>query len=143
MMKKRYVVVLISALFISTSTPVLSETKLKDSSEITFSLREIMNKMDHDMQLISNAISREDWSLIEKLAPEIANHKQPKFNDTLLTLFKIYDDKAHQAAEDLKIAAADKNGYNVINKFSNLQTTCLICHQSFRKPYRDHLQTLE
>ena len=142
-MTKQCFTIFIYALFLCVSPQVLSETESNNTPKIASSLREIMRGMDKDLQLISNAISREDWSLIEELASEVENHEQPKFNDELLTLFKIYDDKTHLAAKDLKTAAAEKNGYNVINQFSNLQTTCLICHQSFRKPYRDYLQRLK
>ena len=80
-MKKRYLTIFVSTLFICISTQVLSNPDSNSTDEVASSLREIMRGMDKDMQLISNAISREDWNLVEELSPEIANHKQPKFND--------------------------------------------------------------
>lgn len=35
-------------------------------------------------------------------------------------------------------AAEEKNGEKVIAEFQKMQTSCLGCHQAFRKPFVEH-----
>lgn len=110
-------------------------------------LRKIMQDMSKNMQVITDAISREDWKLIEKTAPLIADHPQPPLSEkvrimafagTNMGAFKSFDGKTHKAASVLGETATQEDGVAVIKDFATLQNTCLMCHQSFRKPFQKH-----
>lgn len=110
-------------------------------------LRKIMQDMGKNMQGIADGISREDWEMVGKLAPLIADHPQPPLAEKLRILsfvgtdtgkFKGHDEKTHQAAQALEQAAARSDGPAVIASFATLQNSCLACHQSFRKPFMEH-----
>ncbi len=110
-------------------------------------LRKIMQDLGKNMQDITSGISREDWEMVGNIAPLIADHPQPplvekvrilKFVGTDVAKFKGYDEQTHQAAQALEQAAAHGDGQAVISSFATLQSTCLACHQSFRKPFVEH-----
>lgn len=110
-------------------------------------LRKIMQDLGKNMQAITDGISREDWEQVEKIAPQVADHPQPPFGEKIRILsfvgtdvskFKRYDGKTHDAARALEDAAKNKDGPAVISAFSALQTTCLACHQNFRKPFLEY-----
>jgi cytochrome c556 len=110
-------------------------------------LQRIMKDMGKNMQVIADGISREDWKLVEKTAPLIADHPQPPvfekvkilaFVGTDVSKFKGYDGKTHEAARVLGESAAREDGYAIISDFATLQNTCLMCHQSFRKKFQEH-----
>ncbi|MCW8935557.1 MAG: cytochrome c [Gammaproteobacteria bacterium] len=130
---------------IITSGQVFAETSA-DSTE-PLALRKIMQDLGKNMQSITDGISREDWQLVEKIAPLVADHPQPPFFEkvrilsfvgTNVSRFKEYDGKTHDAASVLAEVAAEKDGYGVILAFSELQKTCLACHESFRKSFQQH-----
>lgn len=110
-------------------------------------LRKIMQEMGKSMQAMTDGISREDWEVVARMAPLIANHPQPPLAEKLRILsfvgseagqFKGYDEKISQAAQALEQAAMRSNGQTVISSFAALQNSCLACHQSFRKPFVEH-----
>jgi len=110
-------------------------------------LQKIMKDMGKSMQVIADGISREDWQLVEKTAPLIADHPQPPvvekvkilaFVGTDVSKFKDYDGKTHEAARVLGESAAREDGYAIISDFATLQNTCLMCHQRFRKSFQEH-----
>ncbi|HEY0824188.1 MAG TPA: cytochrome c, partial [Ramlibacter sp.] len=110
-------------------------------------LRKIMRDLGHDMEAVSGAISREDWTAIAKLAPRIASHPQPPAGEKLRILsfagsnasaFRAHDQRTHDAALALQEAAARADGKGVIAAFATLQNTCLACHQAFRPSFVEH-----
>lgn len=110
-------------------------------------LRKIMQDLSKNMQSVTDGISREDWDMVGKIAPLIADHPQPPLGEKMRILifagtavgkFKGYDKKTHQAARALEQAALRSDGKTVISSFASLQNTCLSCHQSFRKPFVEH-----
>lgn len=110
-------------------------------------LRKVMQELGKDMQLITGGISREDWALVAKTAPRIATHPQPPATEKMRIMafmgadmgkFKGHDGKTHQAAHDLEHAAMQNDGNGVITAFATLQSSCLACHQAFRKPFVEH-----
>lgn len=110
-------------------------------------LRKIMQDLGKDMQTVTDGISREDWALVAETAPRIAAHPQPPMGERMRILafvgsdagkFKEYDKQTHQAARALEKAAIHSDGQAVISNFATLQTTCLACHQQFRKPFQEH-----
>ncbi len=123
--------------------------RAETTSEIVkpLALRKIMREMGKDMQRITDGIAHEDWAVITKISPGIADHPQPPLPEKIRILafvgadtrkFKGYDKKTHQAAQELKVAAARQDGLAVISAFATLQNSCLACHQSFRKPFKEH-----
>lgn len=110
-------------------------------------LRKIMKDLGGSMQAVTGAISMEDWPLIEKTAPLIADHPQPPMTEKLRIIafmgtdmgkFKGYDAKVHEAADSLGKAAKAQDGPAVIAAFNTVQTACYGCHRDFRKQFLQH-----
>ncbi|APR04161.1 cytochrome c [Thauera chlorobenzoica] len=110
-------------------------------------LRKIMQDMGKNMQAITDGISREDWEAVARAAPLIADHPQPPLTEKMRILsfvgsdagkFKSHDEKMKRVARTLQDAALRDDGEAVIASFATLQSSCLICHQSFRKPFLEH-----
>lgn len=110
-------------------------------------LRKIMQDMGKNMQIITDGLSREDWKMVAKVAPLLADHPQPPMVEKIRILkffgvnagkFKEHDEKTHQVARALEQAAMRNDGQAVISSFATLQNSCLACHQSFRKPFVEH-----
>lgn len=110
-------------------------------------LRLIMRELGKNMQIVTDGISREDWELIAKTAPKIADHRQPPMTEKIRILayvgtdagrFRGYDGETHEAAKAMEAAARRGDGQAVIASFATVQTKCLACHQAFRKPFVEH-----
>lgn len=110
-------------------------------------LQKIMKDLGKNMQVVTDGISREDWALVEKTAPLIADHPQPPFSEKIrimsfvgtdMAKYKAYDGEAHDQAQVVGTAAKAKNGPGVILAFQKLQTNCYNCHSEFRKPFVAH-----
>lgn len=135
-----------AGLFFSAPSGVaLAETGAQTAKALA--LRNIMKELGANMQVITDGISREDWALIEKTAPLIADHPQPPISEKLRIIsfmggdmgrFKGYDEGTHKAAEELKQAAGTRDGHSVITSFQRLQMTCYGCHHEFRQPFLKH-----
>ncbi|MBI5005870.1 MAG: cytochrome c [Nitrosomonadales bacterium] len=109
--------------------------------------QKVMKELGRNMQVVADAISREDWELVAKTAPLIAQHPQPpaeekqrivSFMGARMPKFKSFDMQTHEAAHELEHAAHEKNGQGVIDAFHKVQTSCLGCHQAFRAPFVKH-----
>lgn len=107
----------------------------------------VMKDLGKHMQTIAGAISYEDWALVAETAPLIAAHPQPPLTEKARILsfigsdmskFKSFDMQTHEAAHEMQHAAHEKNGVEVISAFQKVQTGCLGCHQTFRKPFVEH-----
>lgn len=118
-----------------------------DTPAQPLALRKIMRDMGKNMQAITGGISSEDWDLVTKFAPLIAVHPQPPpeekvrivtFFGAEMGRFKGLDEKSSQAAQELEQSAKRRDGPAVIGAFATLQNSCLACHQSFRKPFKEH-----
>jgi len=110
-------------------------------------LRKIMQELGKDMQAITEAIAHEDWMLVAKVAPQIAEHPEPSAIEKMRILthigtdagkFESHDEITHLAARTLEQVALRCDGLGVIAAFANLQNGCLACHQSFRNPFVEH-----
>ncbi len=118
-----------------------------NSSDEPLALRLVMQELGNEMQVVTDAISREDWGRVADSAPRIADHPKPPFGEKLRILtfvgsdvsrFKALDKQTHQAAKELEQAAMRGDGQAVITSFAGLQNSCLACHQTFRKPFVEH-----
>ncbi len=110
-------------------------------------LQKIMKDLGRHMQTVADGISREDWELVAKTAPLIAEHPQPPFGEKARILgfvganmgkYKAHDGRTHDAALALGRAARLKDGPGVIAAFAELQTRCHDCHREFRRPFVEH-----
>src|SRR3546814_9385357 len=108
-----------------------------------------MEELGRNLEAVTGAISREDWALVEELAPGIAHHAQPPAMEKMRILkwlgadagkFRTLDARVERAANDMAAAAAGGNGQEVIRAFSEVQQACLDCHQQFRKPFVEHFR---
>jgi cytochrome c556 len=128
---------------LTAGTPALAAAE----SDQPLAMRGIMQDLGRHMQTVTLAIAREDWALVEKTAPLIAQHPQPplmektrilRFVGTNMGKYKSHDHKTHEAAHELAQAAKNKDGMAVIAAFQSVQTGCYGCHQEFRKPFVEH-----
>ncbi len=110
-------------------------------------LQKVMKDLGKNMQVITDGISREDWELVEKTAPLIADHPQPPFSEkmrimgfvgTNMARFKAHDGETHDQAQAVGKAAKTRDGQGVILAFQKLQTSCYNCHSEFRQPFVAH-----
>ncbi len=110
-------------------------------------LQGIMKKMGQNMGVIAEEISKENWKTIEGVALEIAEHPTPPFSEKIkimafagsnITYFKEYDAITHKTATRLAETARMGQGDEVIELFSELQKSCLACHQMFRESFKTH-----
>jgi cytochrome c556 len=109
--------------------------------------QKVMRELGKNMQIITDGISHEDWELVAKAAPMIAEHPQPplaektrivSFMGAEMPKFKSFDMQTHEAAHDLIHAAHEKDGQKVIEAFHKVQSSCLSCHQAFRAKFVEH-----
>lgn len=107
-------------------------------------LRGIMKEMGRGMQAIVVGTSQEDYAAVEKAALAIAGHPQPPVGEKLRVMsfvgtdaprYKAMDGEVHANAMALAGASRRGNGEDVITAFQKLQSSCLACHQTFRKPF--------
>jgi len=110
-------------------------------------LQGIMKDMGRNMQVIVDGLSREDYAVVEKAALAIAVHPQPPAGEKMRFMgfvgsnaprFKAFDGETHDNATALAKASKSGNGEDVIASFQKLQSSCLACHQAFRKPFQEH-----
>ena len=110
-------------------------------------LQKIMKDLGAHMQTVTDGISREDWALVGKTAPLIAEHPQPPLTEKMRIMgfmgsdmgkFKAFDEQTHEVAHEMMQAAQAKDGQKVIASFQRVQTSCLGCHQAFRTLFVEH-----
>ncbi len=110
-------------------------------------LQGIMKDMGRNMQAIVDGLSREDYAKAERAALAIADHPQPPVGEKMRVMgfvggnaprFKAFDGETHENAKALAKASKNGNGEGAIDAFHKLQTSCLACHQAFRKPFQEH-----
>ena len=142
---KRVALVVLMTILTAISSATWAEEN--DSAVKALSLRNIMQELSNNMQIVTDAISREDWEQVVRTAPQIANHPQPPIAEKMRILgfagsnvsnFKSFDKQTHQAAKELEEIAMRKDGKGVIAQFATLQNSCLACHQSFRETFKEH-----
>jgi cytochrome c556 len=106
-----------------------------------------MQNLFINMQIIKHGISIEDWELVAETAKLITDHPQPPFTEKLRILtfagsnagkLKDYDKKNQQAAQELRSVAAAQGGPAAVSAFTTLEKSCLACHESFRKAFKEH-----
>jgi cytochrome c556 len=124
-----------------------NDSAIAEPAAEPLALRKVMKELGSNMQAVTDGISREDWMLIEKTAPLIAEHPQPPLLEKMrimsfmggnMARFKAYDGETHQAAMTLGQAAKGKDAPAAIAAFQVLQTACHACHRDFRKPFLQH-----
>ena len=107
-------------------------------------LRSVMERLGRDMQAVTGAISKEEWTLVAELAPKIAKHAEPPLGEKMRILgwlgtdagkFRGFDGQVQDAASAMGDAAKRGDGQAVIAAFSKTQQRCLACHQSFRQSF--------
>lgn len=110
-------------------------------------LQGVMEELGREMQAVTAAISREDWALVGELAPRIARHAEPPLAEKMRILawlggdagqFRGLDGRVHDSATAMGQAALRSDGQAVITAFSQVQQSCLGCHQKFREPFARH-----
>ena len=110
-------------------------------------LRKIMQDMDKNMHSMADAISQKDWPLVERIAPLIADHRQPPFFEkmrimgfvgTNISKYKAYDGSVVEQAQAIGKAAKSNDVQGTELMFRTLQASCDSCHNEFQKPFVAH-----
>lgn len=110
-------------------------------------LRKIMQDMDKNMHSMADAISQKDWPLVERIAPLIADHRQPPFFEkmrimgfvgTSVSKYKAYDGSVVEQAQAIGKAAKSNDVQATELMFRTLQASCDSCHNEFQKPFVAH-----
>lgn len=110
-------------------------------------LQAIMKELERNMQLAADGIAHEDWDLVARTAPLIADHPQPSLTEKMRILafaganvakFKAYDRETHDQALAVRNAARARDRQGVLLAFHTLQASCVDCHSEFLKPFREH-----
>lgn len=112
-------------------------------------LRTIMRDMGQNMQVIADAVSREDWTLVAKTAPLLTHRPQPSMAEKVRLLgflgtnagaFRGYDKQTRQAAQALEQAARRRDGEATVAAFATLERSCLGCHRDFRQLFVERVR---
>ena len=107
-------------------------------------LRTIMRDMGKNMQVIADAILREDWARVARTAPLLADRPQPSMAEKIRLLgflgtnageFRSYDKNTRDAVQALELAAMRGDGKASIAAFATLEASCLGCHRDFRTSF--------
>lgn len=110
-------------------------------------LQGVMQQLGHDMQAVTGAIATEDWFSVAQLAEKIAQHAEPPLAEKVRILawlgsdaksFRGLDGQLKDAANTLANTAKSNEGRAIITAFSEVQHSCLACHQEFREPFVKH-----
>lgn len=110
-------------------------------------LRKIMQDLEKNMHLMADGIAREDWPLVERIAPRIANHPQPPFIEKMRIMgfvgthigkYKAYDSSIDEHAQAVGKAAKSRDSHGAMLMLQKLQTSCDNCHNEFQKPFVAH-----
>lgn len=113
----------------------------------SMALQNVMATLGRDMQAVAGAISREDWTEVARLAPDISYHPEPPLSEKVRILawlgkdigrFRSFDGQVHEEATAMGEAATRGDGPAVITRFAKVQQSCLACHQIFRKSFQEH-----
>lgn len=148
-MKQRHPFIAFSAVALAAAllACTIASASADEAKPKALALRKIMQDMGKSMQGITDAISREDWAMVAKVAPLIGGHQQPPMAEKMRILgfigseagtFKRHDEQVQQSAKALQQAAARGDGQAVISSFAALQGSCLACHQKFRQQVVEH-----
>lgn len=126
------------------ATAVRAET---DQPVKPLALQGVMQQLGHAMQAVTGAIATEDWFSVAQLAEKIAQHAEPPLSEKVRILawlgsdaksFRGLDGQLKDAANTLADTAKSNAGRAVITAFSEVQHSCLACHQKFREPFVNH-----
>lgn len=109
-------------------------------------LRTIMRDMGRNMQVIGDAIAREDWARVARTTALLVDRPQPSMSEKFRLLgflgtnaaaFRGYDKQTRHAVQALERAAMRGDDKAVIAAFVRLEGSCLGCHRDFRKPFQE------
>jgi hypothetical protein len=108
-------------------------------------LRFLMTSLGQDMSRVGDGLWREDFTMVEKAAVDIADHPRITPNEVAairaalesgFQQFVAIDKVVHQTASQLARAAAQKNLARVLELQGRLQQACVACHTAYRADVR-------
>lgn len=137
----------LKSIFTIAALLLISTTSSAQQTPQALHLKRVMQNLSKHMQSTTDAIAREDWDMVVKLAPQIGQHEEPPTAEKLRILaylgkdaarFRSYDHKTHEAADEMRQAALKQDGKAVIKAYSAIQNNCLACHSNFRSGFQKH-----
>lgn len=146
---KYFSTVVTAVLLFVFATAVRAET---DQPVKPLALQGVMQQLGHDMQVVTGAIATEDWFSVVQLAEKIAQHAEPPLSEKVRILawlgsdaksFRGLDGQLKEAASTLADTAKSNEGRAIITAFSEVQHSCLACHQAFRESFVEHFYRIQ
>lgn len=137
----------LKSIFTIAALLLISTTSSAQQTPQALHLKRVMQNLSKHMQSTTDAIAREDWDMVVRLAPQIGQHEEPPTAEKLRILaylgkdaarFRSYDHKTHEAADEMRQAALKQDGKAVIKAYSAIQNNCLACHSNFRSGFQKH-----
>jgi cytochrome c556 len=120
---------------------IAKESDLSKPNAAKGSLKLVMQGLLADTQALTAAMLMEDFTSIEKIAKEIADHPKPILETRMklmkamgaeMAKFKIHDGVVHGAAVDMVKNAQNKDIIAIGENFQNMIGGCVSCHSEFK-----------
>jgi len=140
-LKKILITSSIIALIATVNFSSASENSLLKKSAAEGSLKLVMQGLLVDTQQLTSAMLTEDFTLIEKIAKNIADHPKPSMATRMKLMkamgaemgkFKANDGVVHGAAVAMVKSAQNKDIKAVGDNFQTMISGCLSCHGEFK-----------
>lgn len=137
---KKYLLATSFAILSITNISMAHNTQINPSNTES-SLKEVMQGLLKDTQMLTAAMLNEDFTLIAVQANKIAKHPKPSMAIRMKIMkslgadmaeFKANDVIVHQAAVDIMTHAQQKNIKGVSESFKQMIGGCLSCHTAFK-----------
>lgn len=140
-LKKTIIISSIIALTMVVNFSIANENSLVKPSAAQGSFKLVMQGLLVDTHQLTEAILMEDYTRIEKVAKNIANHPKPSMETRMklmkamgsnMAKFKANDSVVHDAAVNMMNNAQKKNIQIIATDFKTMIDGCVNCHSEFR-----------
>lgn len=137
---------LLTSLFLLHAPLALADNGGHDADS-PLQLREIMRKMDRDMQALTRALVLGDWPRVALHAKRIADHGKPPLGERIKILalikidageFRALDSRVVEAAKELANTASASDAERSVDALRKMTSACLTCHTGFRGRIVNH-----
>lgn len=125
---------------IATVIPAIANAGADDPAS-DGSLKQVMQRLDQDYSSLNHAILVKNFDAAERSAHAIAYHEKPSLGQRMkilrklgseMSAFKNADEKVHRLAIKVEEAAKAKDMSLLIRYQSQMLSTCMGCHTSYR-----------
>ena len=120
---------------------IAKESDSSKASAVEGSFKLVMQGLLADTQELTAAMLMEDFTRIEKIAKNIADHPKPSMETRMklmkamgaeMAKFKSNDAIVHDAAVNITKNAQQKNIEGIVDDFNTMIGGCVSCHSEFK-----------